>query len=108
MVVGRIGAAAMILLIILRLQGRRLPPFGPIWKHIAVVAFVHNALPFTLFNWGEQYIDSALAAILNGTTPLFTIVLAHLFIADDRLSLRKVMGILVGFGGILRLSAPQS
>jgi drug/metabolite transporter (DMT)-like permease len=107
MVVGRVGAAAIILLIILRLQGRRLPPFGPIWKHIGVVAFVHNALPFTLFNWGEQYIDSALAAILNGTTPLFTIVLAHLFIADDRLSRRKAMGILVGFGGILMLIGPS-
>jgi drug/metabolite transporter (DMT)-like permease len=107
MVVGRVGVAAMILLVILRFQGRWLPPFGPIWKHIAVVAFVHNALPFTLFNWGEQYIDSALAAILNGTTPLFTILLAHLFIADDRLSLRKGVGILVGFGGVLVLIGPS-
>ncbi|MCP4361277.1 MAG: DMT family transporter, partial [Chloroflexi bacterium] len=69
--------------------------------------FFQNAFPFALFNWGEQYIDSALAAILNGTTPLFTIILAHLFVADDRLTPAKVLGVLVGFGGLILLIAPS-
>jgi drug/metabolite transporter (DMT)-like permease len=107
LVVGRVGLAALLLYIILRMQGRNLPQFGPVWKHVAVVGFFSNALPFVLFSWGEQYIDSALAAILNGTTPLFTIVLAHLFIADDRMTPVKVMGTLLGFGGLVLLIAPS-
>lgn len=107
MVVGRVGIASVLIFIVLRMQGRNLPKFGPVWKHFAVMAFFHNALPFTLFNWGEQYIDSALAAILNGTTPLYTIILAHIFIADDRLTPAKVLGVLVGFGGLMLLIGPS-
>lgn len=107
LVAGRVGIAAVVLYIILRLQGRNLPGFGPIWKHFAVVGFFSNALPFVLFSWGEIYIDSALAAILNGTTPLFTIVLAHFFIADDRMTPVKVAGTLLGFGGLALLIGPS-
>ena len=106
LVVGRVGIAAALLFIILRLQGRSLPKLGPIWIHFGVMALFQNALPFALINWGEQYIDSALAAILNGTTPLFTILLAHQFIDDDRLSLGKALGVFVGFAGLLVLIAP--
>ena len=107
MMLGRVGIAAVILLALLYRQGRRLPQFGPIWGHLALVALVHNAIPFTLFNWGEQHIDSALAAILNGTTPLFTIILAHMFIADDRITPGKLAGVLIGFGGLLVLISPS-
>ena len=107
LVVGRVGIAAILIYVVLRAQGRNLPKFGPVWRHFAVMALVQNALPFALFNWGEQHIDSALAAILNGTTPLFTILLAHLFVADDRLNLRKGTGILLGFGGLTLLIAPS-
>jgi drug/metabolite transporter (DMT)-like permease len=106
LVVGRVGIAATLLFVILRFQGRKLPKVGPIWIHFAVMALFQNALPFTLINWGEQYIDSALAAILNGTTPLFTILLAHIFIEDDRLNLAKGLGVFVGFGGLLVLISP--
>jgi drug/metabolite transporter (DMT)-like permease len=106
LVVGRVGLAALLLFVILRLQGRELPKIGPVWKHFAVMAFFQNAVPFTLINWGEQYIDSALAAILNGTTPLFTIILAHMFITDDRLNLAKALGVFIGFGGLVLLIAP--
>lgn len=107
LVLGRVGLAAVLLYAVLRLQGRKLPKWGPVWKHVAIVALVHNAIPFVLFGWGEQYIDSALASILNGTTPLFTIVLAHFFVADDRLTPTKVVGTLLGFGGLALLIAPS-
>ncbi len=107
LVLGRVGIAALVLYLILRMQGGRLPKFGPLWKHLALMAFVQHALPFTLFNWGEQYIDSALAAILNGTVPLFTIILAHFFVYDDRMTPAKLMGVLVGFGGLILLIAPS-
>jgi drug/metabolite transporter (DMT)-like permease len=107
LVTGRVGLAALLLYVILRWQGGNLPKFGAIWKHFAIVGFFSNALPFVLFSWGEQYIDSALAAILNGTTPLFTIVLAHLFTADDRLSPVKATGTLIGFSGLVLLISPS-
>lgn len=107
LVVGRVGVAGVLLYLILRTQGRNLPAFGPVWLHLAFVALFQNAIPFVLFGWGEQYIDSALAAILNGTTPLFTLVLAHLFTTDDRLTPTKAVGTLIGFSGLALLIAPS-
>jgi drug/metabolite transporter (DMT)-like permease len=107
LMMGRVGLAGILLYLILRAQGRNLLPFGRVWRHLAVMALVQNAIPFFLFAWGEQYIDSALAAILNGTTPLFTLLLAHLFTSDDRLTPTKIVGTLVGFGGLLILIGPS-
>lgn len=104
---GRVGLAALTLVIVLRLQGRGLLPMGRIWKHFAVVGFFGNALPFVLFSWGEQHIDSALAAILNGATPLFTVALAHIFTEDDHITPAKLGGVLLGFGGLLVLILPS-
>ncbi len=106
-VTGRVGLAALLLHLILRLQGGHLPKLGRTWRHFAVMGFFSNALPFVLFSWGEIYIDSALAAILNGTTPLFTILLAHFFIADDRMTPVKITGVLFGFGGLVLLIVPS-
>ncbi|HXV44019.1 MAG TPA: EamA family transporter [Anaerolineae bacterium] len=107
LVVGRVGIAGISLYLILRTQGRNLMPWGQVWAHLAVVALVQNALPFVLFSWGEQYIDSGLAAILNGTTPLFTLMLAHFFTHDDRLTPTKAFGTVIGFGGLLFLIGPS-
>ena len=107
LVAGRVGVAAAVLYFILRLQRRSLPRLGRVWGHFAVMGFFANALPFVLFSWGEQYIDSALAAILNGATPLFTMVLAHWLLADDRLTASKLAGVLLGFGGLLALIGPS-
>ena len=106
LVTGRVGVAAALLYLFLRLRGRALPRSGRLWGYFAVAGFFSNALPFTLITWGEIHIDSAVAAILNGTTPLFTILLAHLFTSDDRLNGTKVVGVLLGFGGLIVLIAP--
>ena len=106
LVLGRVGIAAGLLYLLLRWQGQRFPKFGPFWGHFAVIGFFSNALPFTLFNWSELHISSALASILNGTTPLFTLVLAHFFVADDRMTPLKSVGALVGFGGLILLIGP--
>ena len=107
LVLGRVGPAALVLYLILRQRSTSLPRFGLAWQHFAVMAFFGNALPFFMFSWGEQYIDSAPAAILNGTTPLFTIALAHFFLPDDRLTPTKLAGILLGFGGLVLLIGPS-
>lgn len=107
LVTGRVGVAAALLYLVLRAQGQRLPRFGRVWGHLAVMGLLNNAVPFLLISWGEQYVDSALAAILNGTMPLFTIILAHFFVADDRMTPAKLVGVLAGFGGLLLLIAPS-
>lgn len=106
LVLGRVAIGATLLYAVLRSRGGKLPS-GNIWKHIAIVALFHNALPFVLFGWGEQHISSALASILNGTTPLFTIILAHFFVADDQLTPTKIAGVVLGFGGLTLLSWPS-
>lgn len=102
----RVSLAAVMLYGILRAQGHSLPKLGSIWKHFAVMGFLYNAAPYVLLSWGQQYIDSAPAAILIGTTPLFTMILAHLFMANDRLTSTKTVGVIVGFGGLVVLLAP--
>jgi drug/metabolite transporter (DMT)-like permease len=69
----------------------------------AVVGLFNVALPFVLISWSEQYISSGVASILNSTTPLFTIVLAPLFLRDDRFTLPKLLGLVVGFAGVVVL-----
>lgn len=107
LVLGRVAIGATFLSIVLVSQRRKLPNDRLLWRHLAVVALLHNALPWVLLSWGEQYIDSALASILNGTTPLFTIVLAHFLVQGDRMTASKVMGVLLGFVGLFLLILPS-
>jgi drug/metabolite transporter (DMT)-like permease len=102
----RVTLAALILLLILKLQGRSLLGTGTSWKRFALTGLTYNALPFFLLSWGQQYIDSALAAILVGATPLFTMLLSHLARVDEESDRRNPLGILIGFGGVLLLFAP--
>lgn len=106
LVTARVGIAATILYVILRLQGRSLPKFGRIWLHFAAVGFLYNATPYALLAWGQQYIDSALAAMFIGTTPLITMLLAHLFTRDDHFTVTKAVGVALGFVGVGALLAP--
>ena len=99
----RVSQAALILLLLLKQQGRSLPHIGTSWKHFAFTGLTYNALPFFLVGWGQQYIDSALAAILIGATPLFTMLLAQLFRADENLNRQKLVGVVVGFSGVILL-----
>ncbi len=107
MVTVRVGLAALILYAILRFRGYKLPAFGSIWKHFTVVGLLYNATPYVLLTWGEQYIDSAIAAILIGTTPLFTMVFAHLFTTNEHFTPTKVTGVTLGFGGLIILVIPE-
>ena len=106
LVAARLALASVILLGVLRMQRRTLPQFGSTWKHFAVAGFLHNAAPYALLAWGQQYIDSALAAMFIGIVPLVTMLLAHIFTADDHFSLAKIVGGVIGFGGLLVLLAP--
>ncbi len=104
---GRVAIGGLLLLLIMTVQGRRMPSRGPVWRHLAVIGLVQSALPFLLFSWGEQYISSALASILNGMTPIFTIILAHFFVATDRLTSGKIVGAVLGFAGLVLILLPS-
>jgi drug/metabolite transporter (DMT)-like permease len=69
----------------------------------AFMGVFNTAVPFVLITWGEPYIASSLAAILNATVPLVTIVLAHFWLHDEKITLPKLAGLLVGFVGVVVL-----
>jgi len=73
------------------------------WITYIILGVTSVAIPFVLISWGEKTIDSAVASILNASMPLFTIVLAHYTLRDDRMTLQKLLGLLVGFGGVIVL-----
>jgi len=73
------------------------------WRIFAILGPTSLAIPIFLISWGEQSIDSAVASILNATVPLFTIVIAHYWLHDDKITLPKAAGLLVGFAGVVVL-----
>lgn len=66
----------------------------------AILGITSVAVPFFLITWAELYIDSAIASILNATAPLFTILIAHYFLHDDKMTAPKVLGLITGFAGV--------
>ena len=68
---------------------------------------LNNALPFALFGWGQTHIASGLASILNATTPIWGVVVAHFLTHDERMSPRKIAGVLLGFGGVAMMIGPS-
>src|SRR3712207_4345400 len=77
-VLGRVSIAAIALIFFVYKSQQRMPTSPRIWGTFLVMGVLNNLIPFSLIVWGQTQIDSSLAAILNATTPLFTVVLAHL------------------------------
>ncbi len=70
---------------------------------VLILGVSNVAIPFFLISWGEKSIDSGVAAILDATVPLFTILLAHFLLRDDKMTAPKVVGLLMGFAGVVTL-----
>jgi len=103
----RVTIAAVVLVAILYLRGGKLPKTKRFWLHASVMALFASAAPFYLFSFAEQSIDSALAAILNGTSPMFTALFALFFFPADRLTFQKIIGIFLSSLGLIVLFAPN-
>lgn len=88
---------------VITLQRVHWPRSFKTWLPLLVIGITNLAIPFFLISWGEQYIDSAVAAILDATVPLFTIVIAHFLLQDDKITRSKVVGLAIGFVGVLVL-----
>lgn len=71
---------------------------------LLLLGITNTALPFVLISWAEIHIDSAVAAILNGSVPLFTMLIAHFALTDDRMTRQRVIGLVVGFIGVIVLT----
>jgi drug/metabolite transporter (DMT)-like permease len=101
---GRVALATVLLGMALRLMGVA-PPKPAVWPALLVMGLLNNAVPFTLFALAQGQITGSLAAILNATTPLFTVLVAHVATRDERLSRAKVAGLALGFGGVIVMMA---
>ena len=83
-----------------------LPRIPRVYLHLLVMAAINIVIPFSLITWAETSVDSAIAAILNGAVPLLVIVLAALTFHDEPITLNRLVGVLVGYGGVIVLVAP--
>jgi len=89
--------------VVIFVQRQQLPRTLKEWMPVLLLGVTNVAIPFFLISWGEQSIDSAVAAILDATVPLFTILIAHYLLRDDKMTVPKVIGLLIGFAGVVVL-----
>jgi drug/metabolite transporter (DMT)-like permease len=105
---GRLALAATGLFLVLRIRRLRMPAIGPVWGVFFIMGLLNGAVPYALINTGEVYIDSGLAAILNASMPIFTIVLAHFLTDDEALTWERMIGVCVGLMGVVVLVGPEA
>jgi len=103
----RVGLAALALNAILLARGINPVRRGSPWAAYLVMGILNNALPFSLIFWAQTRIPSGLASILNATTPLFTLVVAHWLTRDEKIDAAKVAALLAGLGGVIVLIGPD-
>ena len=104
----RVTVAALALWGFVRVTGRKIPASPKVWGALLILGVLNNAIPFSLIVQGQTQITSGLASILNATTPLFTILVAGFFLTDERFSILRVLGVIVGFSGVILMVGPEA
>lgn len=99
----RVSLAAVTLYVLLRILGQNLPSDRKIWRAFFGMAVLNNVVPFCLLVWGQTHIASGLASILNATTPIWTVIVAHFLTHDEKMTGPKILGIIFGFVGVITL-----
>jgi drug/metabolite transporter (DMT)-like permease len=94
---------ALLTLVVIILIQRPVIPFKRYYKEFFIIGFCNVAVPFVLISWSEQFISSGLASILNATVPLFTMLIAPFFVAEERITPARLVGLIVGFLGVVVL-----
>jgi drug/metabolite transporter (DMT)-like permease len=89
--------------VVILIQRAQWPRSSKVWFPLLLLGITNVAIPFFLISWGEKYIDSAVASILDATVPLFTILIAHYLLQDDKITMPKLTGLLIGFAGVVVL-----
>ena len=96
----RVGIAAIVLNFVVIATGQRMPTSPKMWSVFVVMGLLNNLIPFSLIFWGQTQISSSLAAILNATTPVWTVLLAHFLTTDERLTPNRLGGVFIGLLGV--------
>jgi len=104
----RVGLAAVALHLYLLATGVRMGFDPRLWGAFLIMGFINNVVPFSLLVWGQTQIASGLASILNATTPLFTVFVAHLVTSDEKMNGGRLAGALTGFAGVIVMIGPDA
>jgi len=99
-VLGRVSIAAVALNLIVRATGHKMPSSPKMWAAFLIMGMLNNLIPFSLIVWGQTQISSSLASILNATTPVWTVLLAHFLTVDERLTPNRLIGVFCGVIGV--------
>lgn len=115
--VGRLWIAAGALILLMRSKRQNLPPLfvrmngqprlNMIWRWMIAIGIIGYSIPFLIFPWAQQYVESGLAGVYMAFMPLWTLALAYFF-ADEKLTPSKFAGFLLGFSGVLLLLGPEA
>jgi len=108
LVLGRTALAAVVLITLVYVTGRKMPWSVGVWASFTGMGVLNNLIPFSLIVWGQQYIDSGFASVLIATTPLFTIVFAHFLTSEEKLTLNRMIGVILGLSGVIVLIGPNA
>ncbi|WP_299593010.1 EamA family transporter [uncultured Tateyamaria sp.] len=105
-VFGRLAVGAALLVLLAICSGVKFPKSPSRWGALPVQGILQSALPFTLISWGQKYIDSGLAGLLNTTPPLFVFLIGFFLLKDRSAGVRHITGILLGFAGVVVIMGP--
>jgi len=100
------GGLSLLVILLLNHQSLRWSEIRPWLGIFAVIGLFNIALPFLLISWSEKTLDSGTTSILNSTSPLFTLILAPIFLKDEAWTLPRLSGLILGFSGVVVLMLP--
>ncbi len=103
----RLVVASLVLTAIAVAAGERMPRNPRLWRLILIVVATGNVVPYVLIAWGQERVDSGVAAILMAVMPLMTVLFAHVLTRDEKLNGGKLAGLALGFAGLLVLIGPD-
>ncbi|MEM1306134.1 MAG: DMT family transporter [Pseudomonadota bacterium] len=108
LVLCRVGLAAAVLVPLVYTRGHALPASVEAWIPFVVISILNNVIPFTAMALGQTYISSGLASVMNATTPIWSVLMLHLFTSDDKLTWNKAIGVGLGAVGVAILIGPDA
>jgi drug/metabolite transporter (DMT)-like permease len=104
----RVALGALALMLAMRLMRLSFGPALERWPEFLVMGVLNNIIPFSLLFWGQTQIAAGLASILNATTPLFSVIVAHMLTRDEKATGLKIAGVLAGFAGVAAMMGPEA
>lgn len=108
LVSGRMLIGLAIMFAVLKLRNMALSRSRSDWFAYTFSGLMGNVVPFVLISYGEQHVDSALAALLMGIAPVATVLIAHIAVQGEGLTRRSTAGIVTGFAGLVLLVGPDA